>query len=83
MWDIGGQKPDDEIASPGPDSKLRIVTGDHATNSSARNDRATGDVKLKLSTTCERCVLVEAWLPTAISTTALLRTRPTPTSKMR
>ena len=47
--------------------------------------RVTGDVKVKLSTTYERCVplLVEAWLPRAISTTALLRTRPTPTSKMK
>ena len=47
--------------------------------------RVTGDVKAKLSTTCERYVPlpVEAWLPTANSTTALLRTRPTPTSRMR
>ena len=42
-------------------------------------------VTVKLSTTHERCLPlpVEAWLSTAISTKALLRTRPTPTSKMR
>ena len=47
--------------------------------------RVTGDVKVKLSKTHERCLPlpVEAWLSTAISTAALLRTRPTPTSKMR